>query len=848
MKFNNETLRIAVKDWLEDEIKAEASYGHISNWDVSSVTDMSRMFSFAQAFNQPIGNWDVSNVTDMQGMFHGAYSFNQPLNNWNTSSVTTMRRMFNGASSFNQPIGNWDVSKVTDMSEMFNIDFNQDISSWDVSNVTNMQGMFINSHFSQDIGSWDVGKVTNMGTMFYGAKAFNQPIGDWNVSKVTDMERMFCNAKSFNQPIGNWDVSSVTRMYSMFINATSFNQDIGSWDVSSVTEMNAMFSGAEVFNQPLNNWVKNYYIEKSFFYWVEGTETLKTEKTESKFNLKGELNGIYKEYHRNGQLKLQKSYTNGVVDDGEVITYHQDGSKAKKVKYLSGEISGVFYEWWENGKIKTKGYCENSLCYIEEDFDENGIKYDFKLTKFDNDSLIHAVSLWINSRTIAETRYGHISNWDVSQVTDMRYLFSPDGMRKAVLGLQLEYEGISNFNDDISNWDVSKVRDMRYMFKGTESFNQPLNTWDVSKVTNMRNMFKGASSFNQPIGNWNVSKVTNMGSMFWGSVFNQPIGNWDVSKVANMSNMFSGAEAFNQPIGNWDVSNVTTMLDMFKNTSFNQPIGNWDVSSVKNMQCMFSGAEAFNQSISNWNVISVTNMKYMFSRAEAFNQDLTKWPEKNKLVKFRRQMFAKEFAKNYDVNSLTRKIDTSTFNKDSKKAITKIKKLFKSRDYNYIDSAIELLRSLEDKNIYEYFLAGIKINSDGTLVTTNFFSGSRQAQPYFDYTLISLINFAPKNLTIHESIKRKNINNLTLSAMYAESIYISAKGVYNDLPDCGIYTAHQLPDLAFENLEEITLDNYTNLESLKFLINCKKLKKIELTCCDNIKDADLFKKQILINE
>ena len=792
MQFNNETIRTAVKEWLEDDKKAETKYGHISSWDTSEVTDMESMFEGAEAFNQPIGNWDVGKVTNMG-------------------------TMFDGASSFNQPIGNWDVS-----------------------NVTNMQGMFINSHFNQDIGSWDVGKVTNMGTMFYGAQAFNQPIGDWNVSKVTDMERMFCNAKSFNQPIGNWDVSNVTRLYSMFVRAASFNQDIGSWDVSSVTEMNAMFEGAEVFNQPLNNWVKNYYIEKSF-HWDQETEKL---KTESKFNLKGELNGIYKEYHRNGQLKLQKSYTNGVVDDGEVITYHQDGSKAKKVKYLSGEISGVFYEWWENGKIKTKGYCENSLCYIEEDFDENGIKYDFKLTKFDNDSLIHAVSLWINSRTIAETRYGHISNWDVSQVTDMRYLFSTHFLRES------ELADIYNFNDDLSNWDVSKVRDMRYMFLNAKSFNQSLNTWDVGKVTNMRNMFKGASSFNQPIGNWDVSKVTNMIEMFIGAeAFNQPIGNWDVSKVTNMSNMFSGAEAFNQPIGNWDVSMVTNMIEIFEGAkAFNQSIGNWDVSSVKNMQRMFSGAEAFNQSIGNWNVISVTNMKYMFSRAEAFNQDLTKWPEKNKLVKFGRQMFAKEFAKNYDVNSLTRKIDTSTFNKDSKKAITKIKKLFKSRDYNYIDSAIELLRSLEDKNIYEYFLAGIKINSDGTLVTTNFFSGSRQAQPYFDYSLISLINFAPKNLTIHESIKRKNINNLTLSAMYAESIYISAKGVYNDLPDCGIYTAHQLPDLAFENLEEITLDNYTNLESLKFLINCKKLKKIELTCCDNIKDADLFKKQILSNE
>ena len=334
-------------------------------------------------------------------------------------------------------------------------------------------------------------------------------------------------------------------------------------------------------------------------------------------------------------------------------------------------------------------------------------------------------------------------------------------------------------------------------------------------------MFKGAESFNKAINNWDVSSETYMAGMFWNAkAFNKPIGNWDVSKVKNMSSIFSGAKAFNQPIGDWDVSKVTNMREMFiEATAFNQSIGDWDVSKVK-------------------------NMKYMFSKAESFNQDLTKWPEKNKRVKFGRQMFAKEFAKNYDVNSLTRKIDTSTFNKDSKKAITKIKKLFKSRDYNYIDSAIELLRSLEDKNIYEYFLAGIKINSDGTLVTTNFFSGSRQAQPYFDYALISLINFAPNNLTIHESIKRKNINNLTLSAKYAESIYISAKGVYNDLPDCGIYTAHQLLDLAFENLEEITLDNYTNLESLKFLLNCKKLKKINISSCDNIKDANLFPKKI----
>ena len=405
--------------------------------------------------------------------------------------------------------------------------------------------------------------------------------------------------------------------------------------------------------------------------------------------------------------------------------------------------------------------------------------------KFSNDTLRIAVKYWLTNPVKAVPIYGHISNWDVSKVTNMSNLFSLE----------------KDFNEDISNWDVSKVKTMRSMFERAEAFNQPIGNWDVSKVTNMYNMFSGAKSFNQPIGTWDVSNVTNMKGMFmsWSpSAFNQPIGSWDVSNVENMFEMFEGAQVFNQPLGSWNISCVTTM-------------------------------------------------KRMFSKAESFNQDLSKWPEINSLVKFNRQMFSKEFAKYYDVNSLTRKVDTSTFNKNSKKAIPKIKKLLKTRDYTYVDSALELLRSLEDKSLYEYFLAGVKINSDGTLVTTNIFSGSRQAQPYFDYALISLINFAPKNLNIHESIKRKNIKALKLSAMLAES-YGLEQGGYSDLPDCGVFTTSMIPNLAFDNLEEISIFNYQNLESLKFLLNCKKLKKIELKRCDNIKDADLFEKQILKNE
>ena len=159
MKFNNETIREAVKQWLENKESAIAKYGHISGWDTSQVTDMSKLFLDAWHFNDPIENWDTSNVTDMSEMFRGY--FNQPLGDWDTSKVTNMSCMFERAHSFHQPIGNWDVSSVTNMSNMFDsaVSFNQPIGNWDVSNVKKMIQMFSTAHaFKQSLNNWNVRK------------------------------------------------------------------------------------------------------------------------------------------------------------------------------------------------------------------------------------------------------------------------------------------------------------------------------------------------------------------------------------------------------------------------------------------------------------------------------------------------------------------------------------------------------------------------------------------------------------------------------------------------------------------------------------------------------------------
>jgi len=230
---------------------------NISSWDTSAVTNMKDMFSFASVFNQDISAWNTAAVTDMSYMFRDATSFNQNIGAWNTAAVTDMRSMFARATTFNQNIGTWNTAAVTDMFYMFNnaTAFNQDISTWNTSMVTNMQAMFyFSTAFNQDISTWDTSSVTDMKYMFRGATVFNQDISSWNTASVTDMSVMFSGATAFNQNISTWNTASVTDMSFMFRDASSFNQNISSWDTSSVTNMAQMFYSATAFDQDISGW------------------------------------------------------------------------------------------------------------------------------------------------------------------------------------------------------------------------------------------------------------------------------------------------------------------------------------------------------------------------------------------------------------------------------------------------------------------------------------------------------------------------------------------------------------------------------------------------------------------
>ena len=152
-----------------------------------------------------------------------------------------------------------------------------------------------------------------------------------------------------------------------------------------------------------------------------------------------------------------------------------------------------------------------------------------------------------------------VSNWDVSNVTDMKAMFNKCSSLTSI--------------GDLSNWDVSNVTDMSYMFQSCLSLTSigDLSNWNVSKVTDMSFMFacridSGIGAGPNTLGdlsNWKLNKngvklsyflyfMHNLEDISW-------LKNWDMSCVTDIDGMLCecrGPKTNLKFIENWDVSNV----------------------------------------------------------------------------------------------------------------------------------------------------------------------------------------------------------------------------------------------------------------------------------------------------
>lgn len=577
-----------------------------------------------------IDQWGTGQWASMQNAFYGATNLaGQAWDAPDLSGVTNLSRMFRGANAFNQDLSGWDTSTITTMAEMFYFatSFNQDIGGWATGNVTDMSAMFaFATNFNQDISGWDVSSVTHMNGMFAYAAAFDQPIGGWTTSSLRAANSMFISATAFDQNLGGWDVAELSFADDMFENAglSTANYDallIG-WQAQSLQSYvtfvagNSTYCDGEAARQAMintDNWIitdGGKFCQADHFVITVKTDnpgassdtqfTIPThplaaynynvdcnnDGTDEATNVSGDYTcdygtggaGAYTVRiidNAGDDTGFPRIYFNGVGDQQKLLTIEQWGS---------GQWSSMAYAFY--GAHNLAGQASDTP---------------------DLSNVTDMAFMFFDARAFNQD----ISDWDVSNVTDMRWMFYQNSV----------------FNQDLSGWNVSNVTNMSGMFQRASLFNQPIGAWDTGQVTQMQEMFYNATAFNGDISAWDTSSMTNMYWMFQNaSAFNQDIGGWVVNLVTDMSSMFSGAAAFNQDLSGWNTSSVTDMGGMFANaTSFNQDISGWNVSSVTDMNGMFADAVSFNQDLGRWDTGGVENMAGMFYNASAFDQDLSGW-------------------------------------------------------------------------------------------------------------------------------------------------------------------------------------------------------------------------------
>ena len=252
------------------------------------------------------------------------------------------------------------------------------------------------------------------------------------------------------------------------------------------------------------------------------------------------------------------------------------------------------------------------------------------------------------------TSVGDLSNWDISNVTDISYMFNEcskltsigdlsDCNISNVTSTKAMFQGCSVLTSvgDISNWNVGNVTDASFMFNRCPKLKSigDLSNWNTSNITIMTSMFQSCSALTSigNLTNWNVGNVTNIAGMFNTCSKLTSVGdlsNWDVGNVTNMRIMFQNCSALTTigDLSNWNVGNVTNMTAMFNNCSKLTSVGdlsNWDVGNVIDAGWMFFGCSNLTSigDLSNWDMSNVTNLKSMFNTCSKLTSvgDISNW-------------------------------------------------------------------------------------------------------------------------------------------------------------------------------------------------------------------------------
>lgn len=294
--------------------------------------------------------------------------------------------------------------------------------------------------------------------------------------------------------------------------------------------------------------------------------------------------------------------------------------------------------------------------------------YDF--TDIDVSAITDFSYLFYNKLDLLAFQTINVSNWDVSNATSFRFMFSNN----------------SSFSADLSNWDVSNGINFDYMFDNCVNFDYTkIINWDFSSCKSAINMFFGVEPFlKQKLNNKYTASKQNKKIYNAIQTLKQTVGEKrnqyapcyfpkdlddleqiisklldngvtnlnmiGVSQLTSLQEIFAGKNNVNGiDISEWDVSNCKDFSFMFQYSNFDGNISKWNVSNGINFNSMFKNAYKFNNDLSNWDVSNGKDFSYMFASSK-INFDVCKWNMSN--GKDFNEMFFGCFSLNQDFTNL----------------------------------------------------------------------------------------------------------------------------------------------------------------------------------------------------
>lgn len=588
---------------------------NFTGFNASDITDMSQMFSGDNNLTDiNFGNLNFKNI-NTNGMFDWAANNIKSVNITQARNITSEILAEYASSLRNSHIPSVNLNGISVspnvtsiaglLSNMPNLK-NVDLSGLDITHITDMHDLFS--------GDTNLTNVNLSGLNF--ANINTSGMFNWvkNIKNVN-----IKNAKNITQDILNQYVQSLRNTHATSINFTEINlspniTSLGGLLTNMPNLENADLSGLNL-NQ-INNLAGLF----------TGDHNLK------KVNLSG--------------LDFANVNTSGMFNWADWNIENVDITNTKNI------TSDILNEYAASIKISKSPSADLSTTTLSPTITSLA-------NLFSNMPYLESVNLTgLDTSHITNMSYMFLNTPKLVKIIGIEYLNTHNvtnmaGMFESVINetknnqepLPLESNG-NLIELDLSNWDVSNVTNMLYMFGGQDKLIRigNLSNWNPSKVTNMAGMFFGLQSLPDDALknlNWDTSNVTDMSYMF-AQMHKQKdlsfVNNWNTAKVTDMSYMFFEDYALEKlNLANWNTESVGlkkteqnySLADMFAADVALVSVGDishWNTSNVHDTRAMFYGTTSLSQvDLSGWNTGKLEIAEGMFNNSGAKYIGLNNW-------------------------------------------------------------------------------------------------------------------------------------------------------------------------------------------------------------------------------